>query len=66
MDGRLEINPTEQETLARVRELRDSGMGYLKIAETLNVEGRPTKRGAPWQSMSVRSVPRSAEELVTA
>jgi len=39
-------------------------MGYLKIAETLNAEGRPTKRGAPWWAMSVRSVLRSAEKMV--
>ena len=63
VDGRLEANAIEQETLARAIELRSSGMGYLKIAETLNAEARPTKRGAPWQSMSVRSVLRSAEKM---
>jgi hypothetical protein len=48
------------------RELRGSGLGYLKIAGILNDEKRPTKRGAPWQSMSVRSVLRSAEKVVSA
>lgn len=65
-DGHLEAHPVEQETLARARELRGSGLGYLKIAEVLNDENRPTKRGAPWQSMSVRSVLRSAEKMVSA
>ena len=65
-DGHLEAHPVEQETLARARELRGSGLGYLKIAEVLNNEKRPTKRGAPWQSMSVRSVLRSAEKGVLA
>jgi DNA invertase Pin-like site-specific DNA recombinase len=62
VDGHLEPNLTEQETLARAHELRGAGLGYLKIAETLNVERRATKRGGPWQAMSVRSVLRSAEK----
>ena len=63
-DGRLVANPAEQETLTRAEELRTDGFGYLKIAEKLNGEARPTKRGGQWQAMSVRSVLRSAEKMV--
>jgi DNA invertase Pin-like site-specific DNA recombinase len=66
VDRCLESNPTEQETLARIQELRGSGLGYLKIARTLTADGRPTKRGAPWQAASVRSVVRSAEKMLAA
>lgn len=66
VDGRLVSNPVEQETLTRAEELRADGLSYLKIAEVLNGEQRPTKRGRPWQAMSVRSVLRSAEKMVPA
>jgi DNA invertase Pin-like site-specific DNA recombinase len=64
-EGRLEPHEEEQRTLARAQELRASGLGFLKVAETLNGEGRPTKRGGPWQAMSVRSVLCSAEKMLT-
>jgi hypothetical protein len=41
-----------------------SGLGYLKIAEVLSAEKLPSKRGGPWQAMSVRSVLISAEKTV--
>ena len=66
VDGRLVANPGEQRTLARAETLRADGLGYLKIAEALNREERPTKRGGQWQSMSVRSVLRSAERMASA
>lgn len=53
----------EQETLARARELRGTGLAYNKIASALNSEGQPTKRGGPWYAMSVRSVLRTAESM---
>ena len=59
----LVANPAEQQTLARAGALRVDGLGYLKIAEALNREQRPTKRGGQWQAMSVRSVLRSAERM---
>ena len=61
--GRLEANLAEQETLSRIRDLRGSGLGYLKIARTLNHEGLATKRGGPWQAASVRAVLGSSERL---
>jgi DNA invertase Pin-like site-specific DNA recombinase len=64
VSGLLEMNVIEQETLARLRELREFGWGYNKIAESLNVEQLPTKRGGPWHAASVRSVLRSAEKMV--
>lgn len=63
LDGLLVADEGEQETLARIRELRATGLGYLKIAEVLNQEGRPTKRGGPWYAASVRSVLQSAEKV---
>ena len=66
VEGHLEPDQAEQVILARVRELRAFGWGYLKIAQALNAEGRSTKRGGPWQAASVRSVLRSAEKMVAA
>jgi site-specific DNA recombinase len=66
VDGSLETNAVEQETLTIIHQLRGSGLGYLKIAEILNIERRATKRGGPWQAMSVRSVLRSSEKMVAA
>jgi DNA invertase Pin-like site-specific DNA recombinase len=65
-DGQLVPDATEQETLARARELRTSGMGYASIAKTLTAEGWRTKRGGAWAAMSVRSVLRTSETIDTA
>ena len=62
-DGRPVPEPTEQDTLARARELRATGQSYAKIAATLDAEGRRTKRGGQWQATSVRSVLRTAERM---
>jgi hypothetical protein len=63
VDGRLEADPSEQETLARISELHASGLGYLKIARALNDAQRATKRGRAWQAARVRSVLGSNERL---
>jgi DNA invertase Pin-like site-specific DNA recombinase len=63
VDGRLVVNDVEQATLARVGELRDTGQGYATVARTLNDEGRLSKRGGPWQAMSVRSVVRTSAHV---
>jgi DNA invertase Pin-like site-specific DNA recombinase len=55
-DGRLVSVPAEQDTLARIRELRDEGMSYARVAVTLTAEGRPTKRGGKWAAATVHSV----------
>lgn len=62
-DGRLVVDSAEQKTHRRAWELRAAGLGYLRIAETLNDERRRTKRGDLWQAMSIRSVLRSAERV---
>jgi hypothetical protein len=49
-----------------ISELRDSGLGYLKIANTMNAEQRATKWGGAWQSASVRAVLRSSQKLALA
>jgi len=66
VNNRLEPDKDEQRTLARVRELRASGLGYLKIARILDEEGRPTKLGGLWQAASVRSVLLCAERMAAA
>jgi site-specific DNA recombinase len=62
VDGHLVVNPLEQRSLARIRELRDAGVSYHKIAALLDAENRPTKRGGPWQAASVRSVLRTGAQ----
>ena len=63
VDGRLMVNPPEQAALACIRELRAAGESYHRIAAILDAEGRPTKRGGPWQAASVRSVLLTAVQL---
>jgi site-specific DNA recombinase len=59
----LVANASEQRTLKRLLALRKQGLGYLKVATILNEEGHKTKRGGPWQAMSVRNIYlRSVEE----
>jgi hypothetical protein len=52
----LVANASEQATLKRLLALRKRGLGYLKVATILNEEGHKTKRGGPWQAMSVRNI----------
>lgn len=61
--GRLVVEPTEADTLARIDELRGAGMSYHRVAAILDAEGRSTKRGGPWQAASVRAVLRTARSL---
>lgn len=63
VEGKLEVHSDEQRTLAQIEELREAGLGYLKIARVLNADKRLTKRGGPWQAASVRSVLLSAEKM---
>ena len=52
-NGVFEIEPGEAETIRRIFELYLSGMGTLKIAKTLNAEGRRTLENHLWQRNSV-------------
>lgn len=63
VEGRLEADEDEQETLVRAHELRAEGHGYATIGTLLTQEGRRTKRGGPWQAMSVRSVLRTSASV---
>ena len=47
--GQLRRQPDEQATLGRIRDLRSEGLGYARIAATLNDEGRAAKLGGRWQ-----------------
>lgn len=57
-DGRrvVEAVPEEQRTLSRISELRGQGQTLRVIADTLNAEGHPTKRGRAWHATSVNRV----------
>ena len=46
----------EQAVLRRITTLRARGLSYRRIAELLNGDGVPAKRGGVWFPMSVRSV----------
>jgi DNA invertase Pin-like site-specific DNA recombinase len=52
-DRELVANESEQAVIAKMRELRDQGMSYATIADTLNGEGIKPKRGNQWHSMTV-------------
>jgi site-specific DNA recombinase len=58
-EGYLRPVPAEQDTLARIRELRAEGLSYARVAAALTEEGRPTKRGGRWAAATVHSVLRA-------
>ena len=67
IDGTLVENEVEQVTLSHIRDLRSEGMPYKKLADRLNAEGIPTKKGgAVWHAASVRGVLLSAEKTMAA
>jgi DNA invertase Pin-like site-specific DNA recombinase len=43
-------------TVARISELRDSGLSYAKVAAQLEAEDIPTPRGGDWRASTVHSV----------
>ncbi len=54
MDGKLVLNPAEQEIICRVRRLRRKGTSYRNIAEILNRKRVPTRtKDARWHDSSV-------------
>jgi site-specific DNA recombinase len=65
-DGVLVPDPREQETLSYILRLREAGTSYNKVAKRLTSEGYCSKRGGPWQAMSVRSVERNALRIQSA
>jgi DNA invertase Pin-like site-specific DNA recombinase len=61
--GRLVPDQAEQAVLARISVLRDEGTSYAAIADRLNRDRVPAKRGGIWHAMSVRSVLRTSARI---
>lgn len=57
-DGRRSLIPceAEQSILRRIADLRLSGLSYGRIADLLNAEELPTKRGAKWHPSTIQSL----------
>lgn len=60
-DRELVEHPVEQETTARIVELRETGASLRSIVDTLAAEGRPAKRGGTWHPRTVAAVVRTAQ-----
>jgi DNA invertase Pin-like site-specific DNA recombinase len=63
VDAQLVENTSEQLVLSLMKEMRERGKSYAGIANRLNRDCVPSKRGGRWYSMSVRSVLKSAERM---
>jgi DNA invertase Pin-like site-specific DNA recombinase len=56
-DGKhIEPDPTEQQVLATIRDLRGRRRSLREIAAELNQSGCSTRRGSPWRFQYVRSL----------
>jgi DNA invertase Pin-like site-specific DNA recombinase len=55
-DGELVPVEPEQQAIDLIRRHRRSGKSYAKIADYLNGQGIPTKRGKEWSAMQVQRV----------
>lgn len=53
-EGGLQLAPEEAETVRRIYSLRKQGRTLQEIADTLNAERVPTKRGGFWYPGTVR------------
>lgn len=67
-DGELYPVPAELVALDRMRELLATGARQADIAETLTVEGHPTRRGGPWTQpvvsrIAARDAARTPEQI---
>ena len=62
-DGvRLEPDDAEQATIARIAELRGSGLKLRQVADILNAEGHTSRTGGAWLLQSVARVLRARED----
>ena len=59
VNGKYEIVPEEAETVKRIFDLYLSGMGKLKIAKTLNAEGKRTRENNLWRPSSIEVIIRN-------
>ena len=48
--------PGEKDVIARMRELRASGLGFDRIAAQLNAEGHKPRRGKQWWGLAVNKI----------
>jgi len=55
-DKALAVNESEQQVIEIVRRHRKSGKSYAQVAEYLNAQGIPTKRGSQWTGMQIKRV----------
>ena len=55
-DGGLEVDPDEAHTIRHIYTMRQQGMSYRAIADVLNGDGIPTKRGGRWHGGTVRYI----------
>jgi hypothetical protein len=56
VNGELVDDPAECQTIELIRRHHKSGKSLQKIADWLNQRGYTTKRGQPWQRISVKRV----------
>jgi hypothetical protein len=49
-------NDAEQALIARMKAMRADGMSFARIADRLNLDRVPTKRGGTWASMTVKKI----------
>ncbi|MBE9030733.1 recombinase family protein [filamentous cyanobacterium LEGE 11480] len=56
VNGELREHPQECEIIDLIRRHHKSGKSLQKIADWLNEQGYTTKRGQPWQRVSVKRV----------
>jgi site-specific DNA recombinase len=57
-EGRKAYGHTEQEqaVIARMRQMRESGMSYRAIADALNSQGVPARKAAKWHTTQVQRI----------
>jgi hypothetical protein len=53
VNGQLLPHKSEQGVIAKLRDLRQAGMSYGKLAHWLNENGVKTKNGAKWDRPTV-------------
>lgn len=52
----LVANPLEQVIIERIKEMDRAGVPMMRIAEALNGEGVPTKKGGKWYASTVKAI----------
>ena len=55
-DGALVPDATERAVVGRMQRLRVDGISYNEIANCLNADDVPTKRGGTWRSQTVKNI----------